>query len=469
MTTEIYIDDLKGSDSLGNGSQDNPYKTLEYFCKNIALKTNGDYIVYLEKGTYEITSNNIFGQFVSGNLTIIGLREKTEILQKTGMYTNSVGGYANFTLNIARCRYNILTDLTSANLMGFNWKWNFYNVLFEYTPNNGYSVFSSSTSMTIRNCVKLTNTTCFLRKNSSTISVYDSMGYFTSGYSTNQSDWDKGGNTIGSIDNYEIVLKEGLYKWNIEKSFILHDGVYKKFNPEIKGVSETENAIPTMTSDITPFGRVNSSGVSSSFYAWCAFNKNINEIGWISSSAKSWIQYQFEEPKIIIKYSITNASSASTVSYATRAPKSWTFEGSNDDLTWDILDTQTDQISWGSSQKRAFSIVNTKPYLIYRLNIITNNGSSDTAVNEIEMFEPSSDRVAPHWSTVSTTLPNSTQFSEQGMNSLHSLNRRATLLEPLPMKDESEILGTGAVGNVFSKTIDLEKFFDIRSIRAEVK
>lgn len=469
MTTEIYIDDLKGSDSLGNGSQDNPYKTLEYFCNNIAIKTNGDYIVYLEKGTYEITSNNIFGQFVSGNLTIIGLREKTEILQKTGMYVNSVGGYANFTLNIARCRYNILPNLTSSNLMGFNWKWNFYNVLFEYTPDNGYSVFSSATSMIIRNCVKLTNTTCFLRKNSSTISIYDSIGYFTSGYSTSQSDWDKGGNTIGSIDNYDRVLKKGLYKWNIEKSFILHDGVYKKFNPEIRGASETENAIPTMISNIAPFGRVSSSGVSSSFYAWYAFNKNINEIGWISSSAKSWIQYQFREPKIIIKYSVTNASSASTVSYATRAPKNWTFEGSNDGLTWDILDTQTDQISWESSQKRTFSITNTRPYLTYRLNITVNNGSNDTAINEFEMFEAFSERVAPHWSTVSTTLPTSTQFLEQGMDNLSSIDRTVAEFEPLSMIDKSEILGTDEVGKLFSKTIDLKKIFDIRSIRTEVK
>ena len=37
------------------------------------------------------------------------------------------------------------------------------------------------------------------------------------------------------------------------------------------------------------------------------------------------------------------------------APNSWTFEGSNDDSNWTVLDTVSGETSWGSSEERTFS------------------------------------------------------------------------------------------------------------------
>lgn len=75
------------------------------------------------------------------------------------------------------------------------------------------------------------------------------------------------------------------------------------------------------------------------------------------------------------------------------------------------------------------------------------------------------------WQTVSTTLPSSEQFQEEGMDELTPLlDRQVTELEPISMEDKTNILFTnGEVGKVFSKTIDLNKYFDIRSIKIEVK
>lgn len=311
MTIEIYLDAINGSDTLGNGSSLAPYKTLQYFCDSVAVKNNADYKVFLNNGVYEITNGTIFGQFNSGNMIIIGKGESTEIIQRAYMYQNSVGGNLSFTLTIAKCKYNILTTLLGANVNGFRWTWNFYNVLFEYTPNNQTAVFSvNSKELVFRNCVKLTNTTSFLRKNSSVISVYDSMGYFTSGYQTTQADWDKGGNKIGSLDNYmELLNYQGKYPWVVNKSLILNNGNYKKWD---------EKTIPR------------------------------------------------------------------------------------------------------------------------------------------------------NWSTVSSNLPSSAQFIEQGIDNLSPLlDRKITVLEPIPMTDKSEILDVGETGKVFSKTLDLKKYFDIRSIRKE--
>lgn len=72
--------------------------------------------------------------------------------------------------------------------------------------------------------------------------------------------------------------------------------------------------------------------------------------------------------------------------------------------------------------------------------------------------------------TVSNSLPNSTKFSEEGMDSLSPLlDRELTKLEPVSMVNESNILGDGNTGKVFTKTIDLKKYLDIRSIRTEVR
>ena len=61
-------------------------------------------------------------------------------------------------------------------------------------------------------------------------------------------------------------------------------------------------------------------------------------------------------------------------------------------------------------------------------------------------------------------------FIENGMDSLSPLlDRRIETLEPIPMTDKSEILQVDEVGKVFSKTIDLKKYLDIRSMKVEVK
>ncbi|WP_421926239.1 LamG-like jellyroll fold domain-containing protein [Lysinibacillus capsici] len=72
--------------------------------------------------------------------------------------------------------------------------------------------------------------------------------------------------------------------------------------------------------------------------------------------------------------------------------------------------------------------------------------------------------------TVSNSLPNSTKFSEEGMDSLSPLlDRELTKLDPVSMVNENDILDDGDTGKVFTKTIDLKKYLDIRSIRTEVR
>ena len=75
--------------------------------------------------------------------------------------------------------------------------------------------------------------------------------------------------------------------------------------------------------------------------------------------------------------------------------------------------------------------------------------------------------VIPHkWLTISSTVPTSKQFLFNGVDS-PLLERKVTELKPLSMTDKSDILQKGEEGFVYSQTIDLKKYIDIRKV--EVK
>ncbi|OME44717.1 hypothetical protein BSK59_33195 [Paenibacillus odorifer] len=147
----------------------------------------------------------------------------------------------------------------------------------------------------------------------------------------------------------------------------------------------SENVIPAMTAYNTPSGIVTWSSEttsSSSYKGWNVFARNI--IHWQSANVPSaWVAYQFPSEKRITKYTIEAGV------YPNAAPKSWTFEGSNDGVTWDILDSQTTAQAWTVGVKRPFVINNLKSYSRYRVNV-SSNMVSDTysiCITNIEMFE----------------------------------------------------------------------------------
>lgn len=100
-----------------------------------------------------------------------------------------------------------------------------------------------------------------------------------------------------------------------------------------------------------------------------------------SSSIPEWLKQDFGagNEKIIGKYTLTNGG------VSTGVIKDWTFEGSNDDLIWDILDTRTGQ---NPVNYTAYSFFNATAYRYYRI-VITAINSGDTAtIWEMEMMEP---------------------------------------------------------------------------------
>ena len=277
----------------------------------------------------------------------------------------------------------------------------------------------------------------------------------------------------GQIDELEIY--NDIIDPNFNKSLILHDGEYKKFllrepytPSEKKNIKMTSNTVPS------PLVASASSIYSASYPAWYAFNGTTNGQGdcWASSgiSSPQWLQIKLDYPLKIGSYSITSRNSASSED-VNQTPKDWVLQGSNNGVDFDNLHSVTNEINWITNETRVFNVDIDKEYLYYRQYITSNNGGVlATAVGEFLLYTSERQETKSKWQTVSTTLPASQQFLDKGMDNLSPLlDRRIETLEPMSMTEKNDILNNNDVGKVFSKTIDLKKYMDIRSIRTEVR
>ncbi|OXS65599.1 hypothetical protein B1B04_24935 [Lysinibacillus sp. KCTC 33748] len=284
----------------------------------------------------------------------------------------------------------------------------------------------------------------------------------------------------------EVKLGYVNQKKSINKTLILHDGEYKKcvpLSPEKQEVwsDDSVNIVQKMTSNNSANqiaymsyggGSVNTR-VGSAFNAFdYASNSNIVRT---SVSPKGFLSIVFNEGKEIGAYSLYGEVRSSA------DPRDFTLEGSNDttngeDGNWTVVDTRVN-VSYQMNIWKRFELNESVSYKAYRLNITrTYSPNSDAVIISEIMFHPPKKLLSPyepekksHWKVVSDALPNEDLFISEGMDNLSPLlDRKVTELEPLPMTNKSEI-SNGDVGKVFSKTLDLKKYFDIRSIRIEVK
>ncbi|MGV2886787.1 hypothetical protein [Paenibacillus taichungensis] len=152
-------------------------------------------------------------------------------------------------------------------------------------------------------------------------------------------------------------------------------------------IYSTITAIPNMTSNTSPSGVASASSVASSgnYSIWSAFSDSGS--GWeTNSTLTGWIAYEFPSQKLIYRYSIGQTS-------RTYNPISWFFEGTNDDINWTQLDSQTNASPWPSNAGlnfREFDISNPQYFKKYRLRVTQgtpNGGLNYLIIRKLEMYE----------------------------------------------------------------------------------
>nr|WP_154958211.1 discoidin domain-containing protein [Paenibacillus xylanexedens] len=213
-------------------------------------------------------------------------------------------------------------------------------------------------------------------------------------------------------------------------------------------VYATETAVPTMTSNTTPSGRVfSSSEFSVNYQGWKAFDKVDNNEGFATANGSGgigYLGYEFVDSIMIGKYVLRNGLISGNF-----LPRKWTFEGSNDGTNWDILDKQSNQVWTTSNTDKEYIIHANKlgNYTMYRLNWTEKNGinSSYAHLNELKLFEAKPSK----WVTVSESTEQN--FLKYGIDTAIDISQFKTILD---IKTSSIAQDSG---KTFEHTIDISK------------
>lgn len=133
--------------------------------------------------------------------------------------------------------------------------------------------------------------------------------------------------------------------------------------------------MPTMTSNTEPSPYVASASSEDTFPAYYAFDDTRDNYWAVDKdSLPEWVQIDLGSPKVANSYEIVEARELN------RNPRDFTLEGSNDESSWDVLDTRSD-IGWSTEgETQSFSISSPGAYRYYRLTVVEHDGHSSWAV-----------------------------------------------------------------------------------------
>lgn len=196
-------------------------------------------------------------------------------------------------------------------------------------------------------------------------------------------------NSDSPILEWEVIPDQYATIWTYPGSDVVKD-TKKAANGKTDYYVQTpsKNAIPVMSSNVTPYGKASSSSqFSSSYSAWKAFDNSRFSL-WVSkkhgSFTPQWIKYYFEKPIVVHSYSIT----AQIVGLTNRSPKSWKLQGKRYHRPWETLDSRSnyDASYWNSKASRDFNIKYPKKYAEYRLLITYTNGSVVASVANFKLY-----------------------------------------------------------------------------------
>jgi hypothetical protein len=144
--------------------------------------------------------------------------------------------------------------------------------------------------------------------------------------------------------------------------------------------SPESSAAPARTLVNVATGGTATDGANNTTNASQAFDKN-SSTKWLYSGVLGWLKYDLGHTETVQRYTLISAD------VATRDPKDWQFQGSNDGVNWTTLDTQAGQVFANRTQMNSYTVATPGAYRYYRLNVTSNNGDTTfTAVAELGLF-----------------------------------------------------------------------------------
>lgn len=208
----------------------------------------------------------------------------------------------------------------------------------------------------------------------------------------------------GFIDSYEPIvdgrqetIEVTIVSWWWELNRYLLEGTGTGIDSLIYGNGFSNGLMPIMAGYTSGTITVSASTELSAYNAWKVFDASlthdpngVNNHIWATSSGSvtGWLKVDFGagNSKQIQRYTLVALANDRT-QWKNQCPKSWTFEGSNDNANWTVLDTRLNEPDWGEAEKRVYDFENYTAYRYYRLNISANFGSTLVVLAEMDMME----------------------------------------------------------------------------------
>lgn len=154
---------------------------------------------------------------------------------------------------------------------------------------------------------------------------------------------------------------------------------------EYKDTDMVDVTIPVTATDWKGYA-VESSGIYSSDHKeWLAFDNLMTGTYAYAPPANmssAWLIFDYGKPLNVAGYGI-----GARPSYPAQAPRSWTFSGSNDKVTWEVLESKYAQPDWTGGELRKFPISSTdKVFRYFKWDISNSSQGTQLGVQEFELY-----------------------------------------------------------------------------------
>jgi hypothetical protein len=136
------------------------------------------------------------------------------------------------------------------------------------------------------------------------------------------------------------------------------------------------NITPIMTSNTTPTPYVlSASSVNGTYYIWKGFNATAVDSNdcWLTNGTTGYVIMDFSVVTTIDAISIMSRNDVA-MTYQDTAPKSFALYGSNDNATYDLIKSFSNEIYWLATENRLFKLDKQVSYRYYKLILSSNNG-----------------------------------------------------------------------------------------------
>ena len=194
---------------------------------------------------------------------------------------------------------------------------------------------------------------------------------------------------------------------DIINAFIAYHNVHNQAHPDIRELihsgGDLVSIVPAMTSNSSPapFEASASSEWDTNYQAWRAFSSNFSppSIGdcWASAAGSfavntgvgnAWLQIDCGQQKRLTRYSLFNRFTSADGS----GPRDFSLLGSNDSMSWSVLDIQVDSMEnrLGVASRRELNLASTANFRYYRLQITRTFGPAAgvnyTTVGQLQLW-----------------------------------------------------------------------------------